>query len=188
MKRHTPAPFAIALTAALILTGCAMERAFVKKDFSAASAGLTVVFPFENLSTNAGGGDIATANFLTELRHAGRFPVADAAMVIKPLADAKEPLGDLSALSMARKMELAKAVNADAVITGKVTEFKYKSGLGEEPVVGLNVQMVKIATGEVVWNGSVSVTGGLFSFVEPSLNRYAQCAARRLVCSLKKGR
>jgi polysaccharide biosynthesis protein PelC len=185
MKRQTPAMTAVALAATLMLSGCVMERAFVKKDFSAAGAGLTVVFPFENLSTNAGGGDISTANFLTELRRAGLFPVAEATMVVKPAADAKEPLGDLSALPMERKMELARALNADAVITGKVTEFKYKSGLGEEPVVGLNVQMVKVATGEVVWNGSVSVTGGLFSFVEPSLNRYSQIAARKLVCSMK---
>ncbi|MFH0920918.1 MAG: hypothetical protein V1913_11215 [Fibrobacterota bacterium] len=185
MKRPTLPALLCTLAATLLVSGCAMERAFLKKDYSAAGTGLAVVFPFENLSTNAGGGDVATADFITELRRASLFPVTEAALLARPAANAAQPVPDLATLPMDHKFELAKAANADAVIIGKVTEFKYKSGLGEEPVVGLNVQMIKVATGEVVWNGSISVTGGLFSFAEPSLNRYAQIAARRLVCSMK---
>ncbi|MBF0431476.1 MAG: hypothetical protein HQK83_09370 [Fibrobacteria bacterium] len=169
--------------------GCVHHRSFLKTDYKPAAVGLVVVYPFENLSTHPGGGDITTANFITELRSTTAFSILDASFLaqkkIEIEGESLEKI-EVSQLSLEEKIKQAAAANADAIITGKVTEFKYKKGLGEEPVVGLNVQMIQLKTREVIWSASISVTGGFMSWSEQSLNNYSQKAVKHLVCGLKK--
>jgi hypothetical protein len=44
-------------------------------------------------------------------------------------------------------------------VTGSVEEWRYKSGLDGEPAVGLTVNVVDLATGQVVWSASGSRLG-----------------------------
>ncbi len=172
----------------LFISGCIHHRSFLNASYKPASVGLVVVFPFENLSTHPNGGDITTANFITELRSSTPFSILDASFLEqKQLEVEGEPLEkiDVSQLSLEEKIKRAASANADAIVTGKVTEFKYKKGLGEEPVVGLNVQMVQLKTRDIIWSASISVTGGFMNWSEQSLNKYSQKAVKKLICRLK---
>lgn len=44
-------------------------------------------------------------------------------------------------------------------ITGSVDEWRYKSGAEGEPAVGLNVQVVEIETGKVLWSATGARSG-----------------------------
>ncbi len=167
---------------------CTSHRNYIKPKFDVSASGLVIVYPFENLSSHPNGGDIVTANFLTELRSKFSFKILDADFIVinstnKKIKDESDL--DITFLNINDKIKLAKKKNADFIIYGKVTEFKYKKGLGEEPVVGLNVQMVNVNTLEVVWHASVSITKGFFRLKEQSLNRYSQRAVKKILKKLK---
>jgi len=49
--------------------------------------------------------------------------------------------------------------NFSYAITGTVTEWRYKSGLDGEPAVGLNLQVIELGTGTVLWSASGAMTG-----------------------------
>jgi polysaccharide biosynthesis protein PelC len=53
----------------------------------------------------------------------------------------------------------AKSENLKYGITGSVEEWRYKVGVDGEPAVGLTLQVVEIASGQVIWSASGSKTG-----------------------------
>ena len=177
------------IVASLFLMSCvSTNHTFVKSALFPESSGFILVFPFENLSSHQNGGEIATANFITELRSAFSFNILDAEFLVTKETDDNAAMSvetDLSLLSMYNKIKLAMRKKADFIITGKVTEFKYKKGLGEEPFVGLNVQMIDVKSRSVVWHSSISITKGLFSIGEHSLNNYSQKAVHKMLKKLK---
>jgi TolB-like protein len=171
-----------------LLSCISTHHTFIKSELFPESSCFIIVFPFENLSSHQNGGDIATANFITELRSAFHFKILDAEfLVIKDTDDNSNLTSetDLSLISMYTKIKLAMKKKADFIITGKVCEFKYKKGLGEEPVVGLNVQMIDVKSRNIVWHSSISVTRGPFGIGEHSLNNYCQRAVHQMLKKLE---
>lgn len=57
----------------------------------------------------------------------------------------------------ARKWALEQGVQYG--LTGAVEEWRYKVGIDGEPAVGVTLQLVDIATGQVVWSASGAKTG-----------------------------
>ncbi|MGD9200184.1 MAG: DUF4136 domain-containing protein [Chitinispirillia bacterium] len=173
----------------LSLMSCvSTHHTFIKSEYFPASPCFIIVFPFENFSSHQNGGEIATANFITELRSAFSHKVLDAEFLVIKDTDDNSDISietDLSLLSIYKKTKLAMRKKADFIITGKVTEFKYKKGLGEEPVVGLNVQMIDVKSRNIVWHSSISITKGPFSIGEHSLNSYSQKAVYKMLKKLK---
>jgi hypothetical protein len=84
--------------------------------------------------------------------------------------------------------QIGERLGVDTVIYGSVTEFRYKRGLDENPVVGINLRMLDVNTRQVLWAGSKSGTGGCFWFCEDSLNRLAQEVCHDLVASMQAAR
>lgn len=54
----------------------------------------------------------------------------------------------------------AKKYHAQYIVTGSVNEWSYKVGLDGEPVVGLSMQVIEVATGQIIWTATGSKSGG----------------------------
>ncbi|ABK45469.1 hypothetical protein Mmc1_2978 [Magnetococcus marinus MC-1] len=173
------------LLGTLLMVGCSMgtDRSFVLKD--ALPRQMTVaVLPFENLSNNPNGGLIVAQLLSTELYHRQIFQQMEETEMRRLLTQNKVDMDRLSDVSLARKVGLMLGV--DAVILGSVSELSYQHGLREEPAVGFNVQLLRVADSKVVWRGSQSLMGSGWLRRE-SLIYTAQQAASQLVARMDHG-
>ena len=68
-----------------------------------------------------------------------------------PMLDDRNRLADALAWAASERL--------DYVISGSVEEWQYKSGLDGEPAVGISLQVIKPATGRVVWSKSGARAG-----------------------------
>ncbi len=183
----------------LTLVSCKYHRYYIKEDFNPQDINLLLVFPFENLTAHANAGEIVTEIFISELRRDNKFTIlAGPQLDIKLLAYQKKiqkqhkndsfkleqnsisEMGLLSNEMTAYSFKIARVLKADAVIFGKITEFRYKKGLGEEPVIGITIQMISSKL-ETLWNSSISITQRRFSLSESSLCKLAQIACKKMV-------
>lgn len=57
-------------------------------------------------------------------------------------------------------MHWAREHHARYLLTGNVNEWTYKVGLDGEPVVGLSIQVIDLASGKIVWTAVGSENGG----------------------------
>ncbi len=44
-------------------------------------------------------------------------------------------------------------------ITGSIEEWNYKTGVGGEPAVGLNIRIIEIPSGKVAWSATGAKSG-----------------------------
>jgi TolB-like protein len=58
-----------------------------------------------------------------------------------------------------KSLEWARSQNARYVLTGAVEEWRYKTGIDGEPVVGVTFELVDVANGSVVWSATGTRTG-----------------------------
>ncbi len=153
MIRRLAASAALLLGAFAILPACAPTRTIVHQDRNAALAfSCVVVTPFENVSRARGAG-LVFADALGDalLAHA-RFSVVERTEVQRYLAT--RPDFSLSPDPVAAA-EIGRALQADAVIVGSVSEFGYRPGDGR-PELTVSLRIVDVRTGRVVYaaNGS----------------------------------
>ncbi len=79
-----------------------------------------------------------------------------------------------------RAFDWAKQNQIQYAVTGSVEEWRYKSGVGGEPVVGLNIRIIEINTGHTVW----SATGSRSGWSSQSLTGTTQKLIRELLSSV----
>lgn len=118
-----------------------------------------MLLPITNLSENPQADRQARNLLETRLRTRGVRDVAAyaplQAVSLRTLLDPDSQQQD--ALQWARKSGYRYA------LSGTVNEWNYRSGADREPVVGLNLKLVDISTGEVLWQASAARTGWGFS-------------------------
>ena len=86
--------------------------------------------------------------------------------------------------SVDEPVAMARAAGADAVLTGSVTEYGYRYGFRKQPVVGVNIRLIR-TDGTVLWAASVSGVGSAWPGKD-SLTGTAQRTTMRMVESLSK--
>lgn len=59
----------------------------------------------------------------------------------------------------ARVLEWARTQNVKYVLSGEVEEWRYKTGVDGEPVVGVTFELVDVSSGAVVWSAVGSRSG-----------------------------
>ncbi|MCX8005251.1 MAG: penicillin-binding protein activator LpoB [Burkholderiaceae bacterium] len=104
--------------------------------------------------------------------------------LVRPPADlAAETLFDPPPRDAADKgLAWARANEVRYVITGAVTEWRYKVGVDGEPAVGLTLQVVDVATGRLLW----SAAGARSGFSREALAGVAQKLVRDLTAPLAR--
>ncbi len=183
MKPYTIDKFRRFCQAALIAlsaAGCDAYRSdFAAPTLAAAQLEPLAVVPFENLAAYPNAGLIVAELFQGELLASGRLEP-------KPLEKISALLGPLEG-ERRTPAELGALLGAKTLVLGRVTEYTYKAGLGEDPAVGVSVRLVDAATGRVLWSGARSRTGRYAWLKEDSLSRLAGEVCRELAGSLLKG-
>jgi hypothetical protein len=179
-----PSGFLLGLLSMLFFLSCSYQQDFVKGEEIHAKARLVAVLPLVNLTTFPNAGRIVLDLLTTELYANTDFQIMEQTDLLNKMKGNKEDLDQV--LEKAVAFRVGEALGADTVIFGSVTEFRYKRGLDEAPVVGVNIRMLDIRTNRILWSGSKSGIGGCFWFCEDSLNRLAQKVCRDLVVAMSK--
>lgn len=113
------------------------------------------LLPMNNLSQAPQADSQALTMLETQLRTRGVQQVAVYAPLqtvsLRTLLDPARQLDD--ALEWARKNGYRYG------LTGTINEWSYRTGADKEPVVGLNMKLVEISTGEVLWQANAARTG-----------------------------
>ncbi len=121
----------------------------------------------------------------TDDEHAGRALTEITASVLlkegHPLIQ-KEPVlvksrGDKAPGPDGLFVEGAKQLGATHLLIGTVHEYRYKTDLDGDPVVGISMRLIDAQNGETLWQGSSSKVKVFFA----SLTGTAQAAVERLV-------
>jgi len=76
--------------------------------------------------------------------------------------------------------KFTETLGCDLLLLGTVSEYHYKRGLGEDPVIGLHLRLYDCKTKTIIWTGSHSSVGNFSWFKEDSLSRLAQQVCQTL--------
>jgi len=166
----------------LMLMACAYEQQYVRHAQIQSRARYVAVLPMVNLSSYPHAGRIVSDILATELYAQSTFQLMEESAVINQIRGNALDLDDV--LDKMVVMDAANDLGVDTVIYGSVSEYRYKRGLNEDPVVGVNLRMLDVKTQKILWAGSKSRTGGCFWFCEDSLNRLAQQVCHELVATM----
>jgi len=139
------------------------------------------VLPFDNQTSALRAGSVASELIVSEILVIGGIGVVDPSEVTDLLRRENLEAGDTSRLPSAQR--LGRLLQVSHVLQGSVTEYRYKPGLSETPVVGLTARVVEVETGEVVWTASHARAGSTW-FREDGLARLVQSIARDMAAHL----
>jgi curli biogenesis system outer membrane secretion channel CsgG len=115
-----------------------------------------VLLPFQNHSGTPRAGDKVEEILATLLRAKGMndlhvHPYNPEKEDIWPILDDQHRQEDA--------LKSAKQSHFYYGITGNIEEWAYKTGVGGEPAVGLNLRIIEIPTGKVVWSATGAKSG-----------------------------
>jgi polysaccharide biosynthesis protein PelC len=179
---------------AVALSGCGVQTGvkslfgmgnadFASPEARSAQGASIAVLPFENLTTHQNAGTILADLMTTELYRLGALKVMESSRTRSLLAGA---FGDADGRGeTAYAQEVGKKLGVQTVMMGSVSEYGYQYGLREEPVVGVNIRVVRVADGAVIWATSESDIGSSF-WSRESVNEVAQRVAGRTAERLGK--
>ena len=178
--RHTVSAVLLAV-ATVLLAGCGatVRDEWVKP--GAEPALKLAVLPFDNQTPALRAGLVASDLVVSQLLANGTVKVMDPSEVLDLLRRENLDPGDSARLPSAQR--LGRILQVSHVLQGAVTEYRYKPGLSETPVVGVTARVVEVASGEVVWTASHARAGSVW-FGEDGLARVAQSIARDMAVHL----
>lgn len=113
---------------------------------------LVAVMPFQGVAESPGSGLIVADIMANELYALGGY-----VLVTPEVVAARTAPREGEALS---PEEAGALVGAPYILTGRVTEYTYRLGVGEQPAVGVTARLVETATGRVLWSATRARTGG----------------------------
>jgi len=161
---------------ALAAAGCANKYEQNHMTDSCPGTKLVAVMPFQGVSESPGSGLIVADVMANELYARGGYIVVTPEVVAAHAA-ARE--GETLSPE-----ETGRLVGAPYILTGRVTEYTYKSGVGEQPAVGVTARLIETSTGRVLWSATRARTGSAAWFQEDSLGLLTSRICRHLVESL----
>lgn len=160
----------------LLLTGCGTTTLYSDPEMRLGENDVIAVLPLRALSGHPNGGAVMAELIEASLREAGGVGLVKQEEIrqkLTPLQATEQPVS-----------ELGQKLGATHLLTGTVTEYAYKRGPGEEPVVGVAVRLVHADTGRVLWEASLARTGRRGWVHEDSLSRVAQAVAEEVTQAL----
>jgi len=166
----------------LFCCGCTgVETGSARHETTAILSGKIAIIPFENLSTTPHAGQILAEFMQAELYTAGHLSLSSTDQVQRALRT-KDALPDQDILIS--PAALGKKLDVSYLLLGRVTEYAYRQGVGQEPAIGLSLRLVEASTGRVVWRKARSRTGQYFIGHENSLSELGQSISKQLAQSL----
>lgn len=149
--------FGIAALTALLtaILACSSTVATVQGKTPLRLSARWVMLPFANYAETPQAGERVEALMDTLLRKDGissldRYPPLkedDAHLILSDRQRYEESLA------------WARGEHFDYAVAGSVEEWRYKSGVDGEPVVGVTIEVIELPTNRVLWSGSGTRTG-----------------------------
>lgn len=164
---------------------CTYQQRMVDGGEIHARARNVAVLPLVNLTSYPNAGRIVGDLLTTELYALTSFRLMERTEMLEKLKGGEEDLDMVLDRTVA--LRIGRRLGVDTVVYGSVSEYRYKRGLDEDPVVGINVRMLDVPAEKMLWAESRSATGGCFWFCEDSLNRLAQKVCHGMVDDMLKG-
>lgn len=132
-----------------------------------------VVLPFANHTETplAGSRAEAIALALLHAQGVGKVQRYDTNAQQEALFDGGDSKRQQEALEWAREHQVRYA------LTGAVDEWRYKVGVDGEPAVGVTMQIIDVASGDILWSGA----GGKSGWSREALSAVAQKLMRSLL-------
>jgi len=157
-----------------MLTACSVHD--IPDGITFQSSDAWAMLPVLNYSEEPLAGERAEAMMGTLLLGRGvsrltRYPSLESSDVMPELNERRR---------LDQAIEWAKGKGLKYGFSGTVSEWRYKSGLDAEPAVGMTLQVIEIASGQVVWSTSAARSG----WGRESLSGNAQKVMRTLVNSI----
>jgi polysaccharide biosynthesis protein PelC len=79
---------------------------------------------------------------------------------VAPVEPARNALFDTTQrVDSDKALEWARTQSAKYVLTGAVEEWRYKTGVDGEPVVGVTFELIDVSNGAIVWSATGTRTG-----------------------------
>ena len=139
------------------------------------------ILPLENLTKHQNAGVIGAELLISEVRSRGRFDIVPFIEVLRAMENLEILHADQMKNVTADK--IGNAVDADLLMIGSVSEYGYQFGLREEPSVSMNLRLVQMADGDVLWAHSAGVVGrGVFG--RDSVSISAQSLVKKMIDAL----
>jgi len=160
VKQHPATLFAALVLAAATVSCAAPSRLYMNPEADMSYYRKVAVLPFANLTGDRFANERVARAFVTELLILDRFQIVEPAEILDRLTRLRaEP--DASGHVDPEKLKTAlDALEAQRYIRGAVTEYQMRRAGSEDfPVVGMDVEMVDLATGKVVWRISITRKG-----------------------------
>jgi len=172
----------VSLVLMFSLCGCYANQRYLSGKEIHGKARYVAVLPLVNLTTYPNAGRIVGDLLSTELYALTPFRLMERTEMLETLKGGEEDLDTVLDKTVA--LRIGKRLGVDTVIYGSVSEYHYKRGLDEAPVVGINVRMLDVESGKVLWAESRSATGGCPWPWGDSLNRLAQKVCHDMVSDM----
>ncbi len=168
--------FMIVIAVSMMVAGCAPDRDFQAQGVRLSSDEPLAVIPFDALSGNPNAGLILSRLLWTELAATNAFKLVSCDQVEKKLA----PLEGKTV----SPQELAEILGAGRLLLGSVLEYRYKRGIAQEPLIGLNLRLIKAESGKLIWSTTRTRVGRHSWIREDSLSRLARDMCRDIASTL----
>jgi TolB-like protein len=137
-----------------------------------------VVLPFNNNSGTPLAADRVVAIVSTLIRSNG---VNDLESYMPEAVDIESLLAENGQGRVNDALAKAREHNKKYALTGSVEEWRYRSGVGGEPVVGISMQLLEVNSGKTIW----TATGAKSGWGASSLSGTAQKLIRSMLAELE---
>lgn len=143
----------ILLLALLTFAGCAGSASYVHPEADLAFYEKVGVLPFASLTNDRLAGDKMGTAFSTALLISGRMNLVEPGQFLSAY---QNQIGTTTAAPIGLPLDklkvLAEATGVQGVFEGTVREFEAGSGASGRPLISIEVRLVDVATGNIVWS------------------------------------
>jgi len=180
----------LAVGVSLSLLGCGAKapRGYLKSGLTTSQIRSLAVLPFDNISGHPDAEKKVSNLLLTELARRELFKIAEMGEVENSLRSLR--IRTTTEIDSSNLQKLGEQLNVQAIIIGSVDEYELrKEKSGTVPVVAINIRMLGVQTGDILWAISNAHDGNdwetIFGFGRIiSLNELAQVTISEMVESL----
>lgn len=175
----------------LMLAACAGgDRQIVTASapVSLAPGSTIAVMPFDNLTNSEEAGQVASYLAVSALRATTGLavqPESNVTQTYDSLASENAATSAIGAHSTVSARQLGEILGVQYVLTGSVSEYGYQYGLREEPSVSMNMRLVDISDGSIVWTASSGIVGQ-GTFARDSVSIIAQRLVNQMVVNMTR--
>jgi polysaccharide biosynthesis protein PelC len=152
----------IALTI-LVVMGCSGPRNFLNESTDWTFYKQIGVLPFVNYSSDRYAGEKVQSAFITELFLTRKFDVMEPGQFNNKVSSELKmtATSTITELSLDQIKAIGQATGVQGVIEGVVREYTTtRVGQSDYPIISLNIRLIDVPTGTVVWMASYTKKGG----------------------------